>query len=75
MGTIRILDETGDRVVAWMADDPQSTRSAEQVFDQQRRSALAFARPVGEPASAARPITAFDPTAEEIIFTRPVVGG
>ena len=75
MGTIRILDHTGDTRLQWSIDDRASVAKAIRLFGDQRRRGVAFARTCGQPASAARIITEFDPSAEEIIFTRPVAGG
>lgn len=77
MGLLRIMDATGDTVVPWAVDDPVSLRRAEEVFEHQlrRRHRVPFARRCGEAANRARPITAFDPAAEEIVFASPVAGG
>jgi len=76
MGLMRIIDETGDTVVTWAADDPATIAEAERIFrslELERR--MAFARPEGAPASEAERIHAFDPNAEEIIWVRPIQGG
>ena len=76
MGTMRILDETGDTMVRWRTDDAATLERAEAVFGQlSRRRQLAFARPEGATAEDAERIYAFDPTAEEIIWVRPIAGG
>jgi hypothetical protein len=75
MGIMRVLDETGDTVVAWSLDDPASVTAAEEEFRRQLAGAVPVARAAGAPGSAARIVTRFDPSAEEIIWTRPVVGG
>lgn len=76
MGLMRIIDETGDTVVTWAQDDPATIAEAEAIFqrlDLERR--MAFARPEGAPAGEAERIHAFDPSAEEIIWVRPIQGG
>ena len=76
MGTMRILDQSGDTAVAWSIEDPASVAAADQLFA--RLSAerkLPFARSGGAPAADAELIRAFDPTAEEIVWVRPVAGG
>jgi hypothetical protein len=76
MGTMRILDHSGDTAVAWDLDDEATVRAAEELFA--RLSAeckMAFARPPGAPAEEAERIRRFDPAAEEIIWVRPVQGG
>ena len=75
MGTIRILNHTGDTRVQWATDDRASVARAIRLFGDQQRRGVAFARTGGQPAAAAHIITEFDPSAEEIIFTRPVAGG
>lgn len=77
MGTLRILDHTGDTTVAWAADDEVSTARAASVFEHQlhHRHRVPFARRCGEAANRARPISTFDPTVEEIVFAAPVMGG
>lgn len=77
MGLLRIMDQTGDTVIPWDIDDDTSLQAAEAEFTHQltRRHRVPFARRCGEPANQATPITAFDPTAEEILFAAPVMGG
>lgn len=77
MGMLRIMDRTGDTVVAWSTDDEASLARAEAEFRHQlhRRHRVPFARSCGQAANQARPISAFDPAAEEIIFSSPVSGG
>ena len=77
MGTMRVLDATGDTAVAWDIEDTEAVREAEALFrkllDDERR--MAFARPAGASAEEAELIRAFDPTAEEILMVRPIQGG
>ena len=77
MGLMRIMDETGDTVVAWSPDDTASLDRAEAEFHHQlhRRHRVPFARACGQPANQARPISTFDPAVEEIVFASPVSGG
>jgi hypothetical protein len=76
MGTMRILDHTGDTCVAWSLDDPLSLAEAEALFDRLRRERkIPFARAAGAPAADAERVTRFDPGAEEIVWVRPVQGG
>ena len=77
MGMLRVLDHTGDTTMAWSLDDEVSLAAAEAEFDHQlkRRHRVPFARRCGEAANRARPIIAFDPTVEEIVFAAPVMGG
>jgi hypothetical protein len=76
VGTMRILDSTGDTMIAWSVDDDESTAEAERVFDRlARERKIPFARAAGAPAAEAERIRTFDPAAEEIVWVRPVAGG
>ncbi len=76
MGTMRIIDETGDTTVAWEKGDSASIARAEGVFNQLRdKRHLAFARGQGAPAEDTERIFSFDATAEEILWVRPIAGG
>ena len=76
MGTMRILDHTGDTVVTWSVEEAATVERAEAIFEQQLSAKrLAFARPQGAQADSAERIYAFDPGAAEIIWVRPIQGG
>jgi hypothetical protein len=75
MGVMRILDQTGDTTVAWSLADAASVTEAAALFERERCRRVPFARRAGAPAQEAKIVTAFDPTAEEIIWTQPVVAG
>ena len=73
---MRILDETGDTTITWAIDDPATIAEAELLFARLvAEHKIPFARAAGSPASDAEKISAFDPSAEEIIWVRPVAGG
>jgi len=76
MGTMRILDETGDTVLTWTPEDDDAVAAAAEAFDHQRRKRrLAFATKPGQAPDQAVALAAFDPTAETIYWVRPLVGG
>ena len=75
MGVMRILDQTGDTTVSWSVDDAASVEHAAELFARERCRRVPFARQKGAPAHEARIVTDFDPHAEEIIWTQPVVAG
>ena len=77
MGTIRILDSSGDTAVAWDVTDNETVRAAEELFRRlmTTEKKIPFARTQGAPADTAVQIDAFDPQAEEILFVRPIAGG
>jgi hypothetical protein len=76
VGTMRILDETGDATVDWSLDDDDAVRRAEGLFKHligERQ--MAFARKVGTGVEEAERVHSFDPEAEEILWVRPIQGG
>ncbi len=76
MGTMRLLDGTGDTLVDWDVEDAAAVREAEALFARlatERR--IPFARRAGAAAADAERIDRFEPDAEEIIWVRPVAGG
>jgi len=77
LGTIRILDRSGDTAVTWDLADDDTVRTAEALFERLFRTEkkIPFARHAGAPAGDAVQITTFDPSAEEILFVRPIAGG
>lgn len=76
MGTMRIIDETGDTELAWTAEDGAALEAASRTFAEQRSMRrLAFARAAGATAAEVVQIDSFDPTADEIIWVRPITGG
>lgn len=77
MGIMRILDPTGDTVVEWRTDDPASVAAVRAEFDRLvgEERWHAFARDAGARADDATLVRAFDDTAEEIVLTRPLMGG
>ncbi len=76
MGTMRILDSTGDTLVTWDVDDEPAVRQARALFEERARERkIPFARMAGAAANDAERISAFDPEADEIIWVRPIAGG
>jgi hypothetical protein len=77
MGTIRILDSSGDTEVYWDLADHETVRAAEAIFDRllNTERKIPFARPAGAQSEEAVQIRRFDPAAEEILFVRPITGG
>jgi hypothetical protein len=81
MPTLRVLNSSGDRRVAWKTDDvahgdPEAlaaVREAERIFAREReRGAVAFRVSPGAPAER---LDVFDPLAEETVVIPPMVGG
>ncbi len=76
MGTMRILDETGDTMVTWTLEDTEALERATKVFEAEvTKGSLAFSIPPGGRDRDAERITRFDPGADEIVWVRPVAGG
>jgi hypothetical protein len=76
VGTMRIVDESGDSTLTWTIDDERSVVAAAEMFTRlAAMKRLAFARSAGAPASEAELVRHFDPEFEEIVWVRPVVGG
>ena len=74
MRTMYMLSRRGDTEVQWDPADPASVARARRAFETYRRAhALAFV----VPGPREDPICTreFDPDAEEIILTRPLIGG
>ena len=76
MGTMRILDSSGDTQVTWEIDDVSAVRQAEELFARlTRERKIPFARQAGETADDVERMLDFDPRVEEIIWVRPLAGG
>ncbi len=77
MGILRILDQTGDTMIEWRSEDPASVADVRNQFDRLVRAEKwhAFARDAGARAEEATLVRDFDETAEEIVLTRPLMGG
>jgi hypothetical protein len=81
MGTLRVLNGSGDRRVSWSVEglvqgDPEAqeaVRQAESIFALERqRGAHAFRV---RPDAPAELLEAFDPLAEDTVLIPPMVGG
>ena len=77
MGIMRILDQTGDTMLEWRTEDDASVVAVRAEFDRlvNRERWYAFARDAGATADDATLVRAFDEQAEEIVLTRPLMGG
>jgi hypothetical protein len=76
VGTMRILDETGDTMMTWSLEDAATLERAEAVFDTElSKGKLAFAVPRGGRDHDAERVSRFDASADEIVWVRPLTGG
>jgi predicted dinucleotide-binding enzyme len=76
MGTMRILDKTGDTTMEWAVDDDEATARAKRLFEQligQRQ--MAFGRRAADRIEQAERLYSFNPELEEILWVRPIQGG
>ena len=72
--TMYMLSKRGDTEVQWEPSDPISVARAQRAFDTYRRAhALAFV--ISGPGKDPICTRDFDPDAEEIVLTRPLMGG
>jgi len=73
MGTMAIPDHTGHREVRWSGTDPISIQRAAEAFgDLAQQRMVPFARTGLDDFHQVR---AFDPSADEILWVRPLQGG
>ena len=74
MGTMRVIDQTGDTKIIWDADQKAEVEAARDTFNKLRKKNYnAYAvKKDGEKGSI---ITEFDPAAEKIIMAPPMAGG
>jgi len=74
MGEMQFLNETGHSTLAWDVTDDASTGIAEAEFEKLLHEGyVAFQREHKD--RAAQRVDSFDPTADEILWLRPLQGG
>lgn len=75
MAVLRILDASGDTAIDFTRDDEAVLDQVRAVFDDlvHREKRLAFAR--RDNRGDAVLVRDFDPAAQEIVITRPLMGG
>ena len=74
MGEMQFLNETGHSTLAWSPTDDASIEIAEAEFDKLLHEGyVAFQREHRE--KEATRVDTFDPTADEILWLRPLQGG
>ncbi len=74
MGEMQFLNKTGHTTLAWDTRDEPSLHVAEAEFEKLLHEGyVAFQREHKE--KAARRVDRFDPTADEILWLRPLQGG
>jgi hypothetical protein len=74
MSTMYVVSKRGDTELRWEPSDTKSVAKAREAFDEYRSANyLAFSGP--DPAGEHVYLDEFDPSAGEIILTRPLIGG
>lgn len=74
MSTLHILDGTGDTRTEWSATDAETIAFAETQFAEKRAQGyLAYSVP--SDGSTGEVLHSFDPSAEAIVLSPPLVGG
>lgn len=71
---LRILNETGDFKMTWSADNDDEVTAAREQFDAMKAKGY-LAYKVKRDGSKGEVIRKFDPEAEMIIMSQPLVGG
>ena len=74
-GELAIMDRTGDTKILWDRTKPEEVENARASFDRLRRSGYLAYTVTGKDGSRGEMITEFDPNAERIILSPPMVGG
>ena len=74
MNSMHLLGRQGDSETRWDPSDPTSTQNARRRFEAYQRAGFLTFSAI-EPGREAVQVRDFDPRAEEIIITRPLVGG
>jgi hypothetical protein len=73
-GMLHILDNTGDTKIIWDSKNEDEVENAKEQFDRlKKKGFLAFS--VNKDGSKNKQIHEFDPDAEKIILSPPLVGG
>jgi hypothetical protein len=74
MGTMAVLDHTGDTKTIWNKDNADEVAAARATFDSLKgRGYIAYR--VTDGGKAGSVMAEFDPLAESVIMRPPVVGG
>lgn len=74
LGTMRVIDQTGDTKIMWDSSKEPEVESARRTFnDLRKKKYTAYA--VKKNGDKGEVITEFDPDAEKIIMAPPMAGG
>lgn len=76
MGKIRMLNSRGDVATAWAPTDTEATAAAKELFDEKVGGGyLAYTTTIEEGTRKGDVIKEFDPLADTIVLTPPMIGG
>ncbi len=73
-GEMRIIDKTGDTKIIWDKDNADEAAAAKKVFDDLKKKKF-MAYKVDDHGDKSEVIREFDPNAEKLIMSPPLVGG
>lgn len=73
--TLHRLDETGDTITSWNRMDDLEVAAAKSVFDSLRGEGYMAYRLDGDGGGGGAVLKDFDPDAQQIILSPPLVGG
>lgn len=73
-GVMNIMDESGHQQVNWNMSNSKEIEAAQKTFDRLvKQGYVAFGST--KEGDTKRPVTAFDPTTEELVMVPRIVGG
>lgn len=70
-----ILGVEGDVKMLWSADNTDEVAAAQKTFDDLKKKGFLAYKVVGKDGAKGEQLLKFDPTAERIIMSPPMVGG
>ena len=74
MGTLAVMDGTGDTKTVWDANSPDEVAAAKATFDSLKAKGY-YAYSVEEGGGKGEIVHKFDPSAERLIMAPPIAGG
>jgi hypothetical protein len=75
MGSMQVLDRTGDTKVIWDKNNPDEVENARRTFDELKAKGFLAYSVKGRDGEKGELLRTFDPDAERLIMSPPLVGG
>ena len=75
MGTMAVMDRSGDTKVIWDKNNPDEVENARRTFDELRKKGFLAYSVQGRQGDKGELIREFDPEAERLIMAPPMQGG